>query len=158
MKAFVFSIGEKTTELCCQLLREQGLEVILYQDQTSLWDKLKRFYTQALESEDDEFMRVDADIIPFKNAHCMENNWGWTCAQGWDWYKQKVGAISIHKMRREVVELCLANIESAHYENRPESHLWRLSDINKKTKLSFGTYGLHGYGQQAESRLRLGVN
>lgn len=159
MKAYVFSIGEKTTNLCCDLLTEYGHDVILYQDQTSLWEKLKRFYTEALETEDREFMRVDADIIPYPDINYMENVLGWTCAWGFDWYKQQSGAISIHKMNREVIGLCLKYIKGAEKENRPESYLWRRKEINKFTGYhgqrdgydeTFDQdllFGIHGYGQ-----------
>lgn len=159
MKAYVFSIGEKTTNLCCELLREYGYDIVLYQDQTSLWEKLKRFYTEALATEDRQFMRIDADIIPYEDVNNMENYHGWTCAWGFDWYKQQSGSISIHKINREVIELCLRYIEGAREENRPESYLWRHININQLTgyhgqrddpAYSFDEdvlFGLHGYGQ-----------
>lgn len=157
MKIWVFSIGEPTTELCCELLRKYGFEVILLQDNTSLWDKLKRFYTEALASKDGRVMRIDADIIPYEAVKDMNFTElaSWTCASGLDWYKQGEGAISIHLMSRKAIELCLANIDSAKDKNRPESHLWRLQDINKLTGINKQhIYGIHGYGQQ-EHRERI---
>jgi len=159
MKIYVFSIGEKTTQLCCDLLKEYGYDVILYQDNTSLWEKLKRFYTEGLETGDPEIMRIDADIIPYKNIVNMQNKHGWTCAWGFDWYKQASGAISIHRMKREIAEKCLRNINTAQDKNRPESHLWRLPSINDFTGYhgqelyddnSYDQevlFGMHGYGQ-----------
>lgn len=147
MKAYVFSIGERTTDLCCELMEEYGFDVTLYQDQTSLWDKLKRFYTEALETKDQEFVRIDADIIPYPRVANMLNLAGWTCAWGFDWYKQDLGSISIHKMNREVIKLCLKFIEQAKNENRPETYLWRHKGINDYTDHSPGPFGLHGYGQ-----------
>lgn len=148
MKAFVFSIGEKTTDLCCELMREYGYEVILYQDQTSLWEKLKRFYTEALATSDEAFIRIDADIIPYWAASLLSDT-PWTCASGFDWYKQDIAPISIHYMTRDVIELCNANIESAKNKIRPETHLWRLPEINMQTSIDDSmVFGLHGYGQQ----------
>lgn len=165
IKAYVFSIGEKTTDLCCELMKEYGFEVVLYQDQTSLWDKLKRFYTEALATGDEEVVRIDADVIPNKNVLKMvewakEDEWGrWTCAMGWDWYKQEIGAISIHVMHHSVIEECLNKIESAKNESRPETHLWRLKEVTAFTELYNGEgeeiyCGLHGYGQR-EHRKRI---
>jgi len=74
MKAFVFSIGERTTGLCVEQLEKMGFEVILYKDNTSLWDKLKRFYTEALETNEDKFLRIDADIIPNQNVKDLVYN------------------------------------------------------------------------------------
>lgn len=150
MKAFVFSIGEKTTDLCCDLMKEYGFEVILYQDSTSLWEKLKRFYIQALEMDDEWFFRVDADIIPYKVVEYLGNyqNKKWVCASGFDWYKQKAGAISIHKMHRDIIKECLNIIEEARLKNRPESHLWRSLKVNIHTGIDYDyLYGLHGYAQ-----------
>lgn len=147
MKAFIFSIGEKTTDLCCELMTEYGFEVILYQDGTTLWDKLKRFYTEALESDDEEFFRIDADIIPSKNVKQLQNLYPWTCAWGLDWYKQDLGSISIHRMHRDIIEKCLLNIDEARRKIRPETYLWRLPEINEFTTNAKGYFGIHGYGQ-----------
>lgn len=148
MKAFVFSIGEKTTDLCCELMNDYGFEVILYQDQTSLWEKLKRFYTEALQTKSDAFFRIDADIIPNRNVLRLASV-GWTCASGYDWYKQDRGAISIHMMTRPIVEKCLSHINEAKDEIRPETYLWRLPAINPHTHVeSEFNSGLHGYGQK----------
>lgn len=149
MKCYIFSIGERTTQLCCDLMREYGFEVILFQDSTSLWEKLKRFYTEALESGDDKFMRIDADIIPNRNVlRLAQDSNGWNCASGFDWYKQDRGAISVHVMSRSVIEECLWNIDSARDKVRPETHLWRLHNVNPRTQvMTQFSCGIHGYGQ-----------
>lgn len=153
MKCFVFSIGEPTTDLCCELMKEYGFEVILYKDQTSLWEKLKRFYTDALETVEKEFMRIDSDIIPNQNVHKLVESHrqevlAWTCASGYDWYKQDRGSISIHVMDRKIIEECLEHIEEAKDMIRPETYLWRLPKVNQYTYVEdkFNS-GIHGYGQ-----------
>lgn len=148
MRAYVFSIGEKTTDLCCELMREYGFEVILYQDQTSLWEKLKRFYTEALGTKSDAFVRIDADIIPNRNVLKLQSK-GWSCAVGFDWYKQDRGAISIHMMTRPIIEQCLEHIEEAKDKIRPETYLWRLPEVNPWTYIvDEFSCGIHGYGQK----------
>lgn len=161
MKAYVFSIGEKTTDLCVELMKEYGFEVVVYQDQTTLWEKLKRFYTEALESGDEDVMRIDADIIPNINslkltAYCSDSMGGsgtstpktWVCASGFDWYKQDRGAISIHVMHRDIIKKCLEHVEEAKDEVRPETYLWRLEDVNPHTLVvEDRSCGIHGYGQ-----------
>ncbi len=159
MKIFVFSIGEKTTDLCVDILKEMDLEVILYQDQTSLWEKLKRFYTEALTYPDEQFMRIDADIIPNKAVQRfikVKDGCEWHCAAGWDWYKQERGAISIHIMSRKAIQTCLDNIEAAKDKNRPESHLWRLAEFHypRTCNVVDISCGIHGYGQ-ADQRDRI---
>lgn len=153
MKAYIFSIGEKTTNLCVELMKEMGFETILYKDKTTLWDKLKRFYTEALQTEDKEFVRIDADIIPNKRVlDLIKINDGclWHSAVGFDWYKQDRGSISIHHMKREAVEQCLQNIELAKDKIRPESFLWRLEQFHWPRvchNININC-GLHGYGQR----------
>lgn len=159
MKAYVFSIGESTTDLCVELMQEYGFEVILYKDGTTLWDKLKRFYTEALETDEQEFIRIDADIIPNKHVQDLikvSDGCLWHCAVGWDWYKQQRDTISIHHMKREAVEKCLQNIESAKGKIRPETHLWRIEEFHwprvcHQVDISCG---MHGYGQKNQ-RVRI---
>jgi hypothetical protein len=151
MKIFVFSIGEQTTELAIDLLDKYGFDVeIIYNETSSLWDKLKYFYTKALEAGDEYIMRMDADIIPNENVKRLaEEDGGWVCATGYDWYKQDVGAISIHKMHRDVIVECLDHIDEAKNKDRPETYLWRLSNVNPLTRNQFDyACGLHGYGQR----------
>lgn len=155
MKSYVFSIGEKTTELCCELMESYGFEVVLFQSRSSLASKLKDFYQHALETEDGQWLRIDADIIPNQNVKKLAkigglfgDNPSWVCASGFDWYKQDRGAISIHVMNRESVKRALRYIPIARTKDRPETHIWRQPDINPFTLIveSFNS-GLHGYGQ-----------
>lgn len=152
MKCWVFSIGEPTTELCCELLKEYGFEVILLQDDTTLQQKLKRFYIEALESCEPVVMRIDADIIPNKNITKLRTRPAkkWVCASGYDWYKQSLGAISIHVMDKNIIAKCLEHIDEAIKLSRPESYIWRHAKINKNTAIDDSlVYGLHGYAQSA---------
>lgn len=153
MKAYVFSIGEKTTDLCIELMKGMGFETILLQDKSSLWAKLKRFYTEALATEENEFIRIDADIIPNRrvldfikvNDGCL-----WHSAVGFDWYKQERGVISIHHMKRQAIVQCLENIDSAKDKQRPETHLWRIEEFHWPRVCHNVNIncGLHGYGQK----------
>lgn len=152
MKAYVFSIGEPTTDLCVELMEKYGFDVqLIYNETSSLWDKLKYFYTKALETEDDVSVRIDADIIPNRNVKRLVDDFinGWSCASGYDWYKQDRGAISIHVMDRATVKKCLKHIEEAKDKVRPETYLWRLKGVNNLTDVEEDySCGIHGYGQQ----------
>lgn len=158
MRAYVFSIGESTTSLCCNLLREMGFEIILLNDkETSLWDKLKAFYEDAIASGEEEFLRVDADIIPNKDTLRFidvpfSRKLQWKCAMGWDWYKNCVTPISIHHMSIDAIKTAYDHIEEAKEESRPETYLWRLPEFERpRSCWNLELYcGLHGYGQQSE--------
>ena len=153
MKAYIFSIGEPTTGLCFDLMEKYGFDVqLVYNETSSLWDKLKYFYTKALETPDNAFMRVDADIIPNKNVNRLVDDFihGWSCASGYDWYKQDRGAISIHVMDRATIKKCLDNIGGAKNKVRPETYLWRLPEVNRLTDIEDEySCGIHGYGQKS---------
>jgi hypothetical protein len=149
VKCYIFSIGERTTGLCRDLMKEYGFEVITCIDQSSLWEKLKWFYIEALKTEDYYFMRIDADIIPNQNVKRLTANKGWNCAQGYDWYSQDRKAMSVHVMERPIIEKCLEHIEEAKDQIRPETYLWRLPGINPYTSIEASfSCGLHGYGQK----------
>ena len=133
-------------------MKEYGFEVVLYNDSTSLWTKLKRFYEEALASDDDYFVRIDADIIPNKNVQEIPTNTPnyplWRCSSGYDWYKQDRGSISVHYMNRLAIEKCLKYIDEAKTEIRPETYVWRKPDINMYTGIDWTlNRGIHGYGQ-----------
>lgn len=161
MKAYVFSIGEKTTSLCCKLLKSYGFEVILIKDASPLSSKLRRFYDLALKTDDDYWLRIDADIIPNRNVLRLakvvdafgKDVPSWVCASGFDWYKQDRGAISIHIMNREAVNRAQKHAPYAKEVVRPETYIWRQPDINPFTMVveSFNA-GLHGYGQKDQRR------
>lgn len=153
MKAYVFSIGESTTELCCQQLKDMGFEVHLIQDKTSLWQKLKLFYQYALEDADDEFLRVDADVIPNKNVleliKLADGCW-WHQSLAYDWYKQDLSPVSVSHIRREAIELCHQNIDRFEHSSRPETDVWRLQEFHypRRCHIANIVTGLHGYKQQ----------
>lgn len=152
MKAYVFSIGEPTTDLCVELMEKYGFDIqLIYNETSSLWDKLKYFYTKALETGDEYVMRIDGDIIPNKNTiRLSRSREMWTCATGFDWYKQDRGSISIHVMHRDIIKKCLEHIEEAKDEVRPETYLWRLPEVNRHTYTEERySCGVHGYGQQS---------
>lgn len=153
MKAYVFSIGEKTTDLCCELMTNYGFDVVLYKDDTTLWEKLLRFYTEAVEDNAPMAVRIDADIIPNSNVkdypYVTEGYPLWECSSGYDWYKQDRSSISIHYMSLDAIKLCLKYIDEAKDEIRPETYLWRKHTINPYTKINWTmNRGLHGYGQE----------
>lgn len=153
MKAVVFSIGEKTTDLCCELMAKYGFEVVRLEDpKTTLWQKLKQFYELAMDTDEDVFVRMDADIIPNANVKTMPLYKPeyplWECSVGFDWYKQDRGTISIHYMNRRAIQKCLEHVDEAKRETRPETYLWRVPNINLYTTVDWTiNRGIHGYGQ-----------
>lgn len=137
-------------------MEEYGFEVILLKDpRTNLWEKLKEFYEKALETDDEWFVRIDADIIPNRNVIKLSEipsgleELKWICASGFDWYSQDRKAISVHLMHRSVIGECYKYIDEARDKIRPETYLWRKESINDLTGIA-GAFncGIHGFAQQ----------
>lgn len=149
-RIFVFSIGEATTDLCMWALERYGMEPILYQDNTSLQQKLARFYKEP----GDSLMRIDADIIPNKNVMALakyrfrKGDW-WVQTTGFGWYQQRPITISVCKMTRQAADIASQHIDEAADQLRPETAMWRLPEFHnpRRCRVIDLFTGVHGYGQ-----------
>ncbi len=155
MKAYVTSIGEPTTELCIWSLERQGFEVELYQDKTTLADKLARIYLDA----EDDFLRVDADTIVNQNVKRIgeyESDAWWIQPQTFDWYKQDLAHGGVQLIRKEALSMLRTNIGLHMGAIRPESNMFRLPEFHNPRRCvsSDLVVGLHGYGQTDIRRVK----
>lgn len=128
MRAYVTSVGEKTTKLCVSELVNLGYDVVLVKDpKTSLWHKLKYIYYE--ESED--FLRVDADVVCNKNVTRLNsiNNW-WVQGVTFDWYKQDLAFGGVQLVRKEAIPHLRAHIDEARHEDRPETFMSRIKEFH----------------------------
>lgn len=145
MIAFVTSIGEATTDLCVWSLERQGFVVELVQNNSSLAEKLKLIYDRANE----DFLRVDADIITNKNASKLEPADGclWHQSMGWDWYSQELKPISVQYIKKEALPVLRSNINAHLRDERPESAMFRLEEFHnpRVCEVTDTITGLHGY-------------
>lgn len=154
MKAYLTSIGETTTELCEWSLKRQGFDVVLLQSKTSLWDKLKAIFEDA----DDDFLRVDADVVVNKNVVDLvkQKDLWWYQALTYDWYKQDSTHGGVQFIRKPAIEAVRKHIDEARRLNRPESYLYRLREFHEPRVC--GTYeaicGLNGYKQTDMQRVK----
>lgn len=128
MRAYVTSIGEPTTKLCVELLSER-FEVILLENKTTLWEKLKYIY----EHETEDFVRVDADVVPNKNltadfvaALARDEMW-WLQFLTFDWFKQDVTHGGVQFIKAEAIPHLSKHIDEAMNKERPESYMYRLA-------------------------------
>lgn len=149
MKAFVTSIGEKTTELCVWSLERQGLDVILLQDKSTLWDKLKRIYNQA----EDDFYRIDADVICNKNLLMLQNTYGWW-VQGktFEWYAQDSVYGGVQLIRKQAIPHLRKRVDEAKNKERPETYMFRIEEFHNPRRCfsSEVICGLHDYKNDTE--------
>lgn len=154
MKAYIFSIGEPTTELCKWSLDRLGFEtVVVSNNDTSLWSKLKYIYNHV----NDDFLRIDADIICNKNVLKLEpqDNCWWHQCYGWDWYAQDLNPIGINWIKKECLPALRSNIEQFENAERPESQMFRLGEFHNPRRCEVHNIigGLHGYGQSDLDRI-----
>lgn len=170
IKAYLFSVGESTTELSQWALERLGFEVVLlYDPKTTLAEKYEEFI--ANHEGDEWVVRCDADIIV--NHHFLHEVkmitqfGGGSETEGkdvWWWQfrtfcmlKQEVINGTPMLMKREVFDLAF---KKKYHENcfrqetRPETALYRDPDINPHTQtrkmLECQVAGIHGYRQRAE--------
>jgi len=154
MRAFVTTIGEKTTELCIKQLKRYGFEVILL-DGKELWaSKYTRFIEEA-DKLDEDILRVDADIIVNKNIQEIPYyeyyNSGVSMVQfkHWDFYKNDLGQGNPVWYSAEAIKIIKDYLQYID-PHRPETWAWRLSDIRPYTETSDSVVGIHGIAQSKE--------
>lgn len=127
MRCYITSIGEPTTKLCVEQLSER-FEVILLENNTTLWEKLKWIY----ENESEDFVRVDADVVPNKNltadfvGSLARNDIWWVQFLTFDWFKQDVAHGGVQFIKAEAIPHLRKHIDEAMNKERPESYMYRL--------------------------------
>ncbi len=158
MKAFVCSVGEKTTQVCCEQLKRFGFDVILLDGKQQWIDKYKRF----IKTTNEDCIRVDADIIPNKNVKEIEvdrvaNKFGLITYTGYDFYKNDIGVIGVVFYRKKVLDILKRNL-SILDAKRPETSASRLSEILPYRFNSSLITGSHGLFQDNETMQRAEKN
>lgn len=153
MKAFITSIGEPTTDLCIWSLNRLGFEVELILNPRSLWSKLNTIFNNT----DEDFLRVDADMVVNKNVLELikQDKLLWYQALNYDWYKQDTGHGGIQFIRKEAIPLVRLHLAAAERLDRPESYLSRIKELHNPR--TFGTFekicGIHGFHQKDYKRV-----
>lgn len=148
MKAYVTSIGEPTTELCVWSLERNGFEVVLIKGTDSLASKLDAIYNIAK----DDFVRVDADVIPNRSltpeaTQRMSRDVWWLQFMTFDWYKQDLTHGGVQLIRKEARPALREHVHEAFYLERPESYMFRLKEFHdpRRCLTSETVMGIHNY-------------
>lgn len=152
MKAYITSIGEPTTDLCSWSLKRHELDVEIISGDSTLGEKLEYIYNHA----DDDFLRVDADVIvsqPPVIQH-QDENW-WFQWMTFDMYKFGATFGGIQYIRKEALPALRANIGSYLFDDRPETRMWNLPEFNDPRRcISVNLIaGIHGFGQKDIDRV-----
>lgn len=156
MKAYVTSIGEPTTRLCCDQLKRYGFEVEVLKDSRTLWGKLKEIYSRA----EGDFLRVDADFVPNENIKdfwtgFIPEVW-WVQPSTFDWYRQMIGHGGAQFIRKDAIPALRMCIDAFQYAERPETEVSRVEAFHKPRRMATSdvVVGLHGYKQGDLSRIK----
>lgn len=146
MKAYVTSIGEWTTEICCEQLRRFGFEVVLLDGVEPWWDKYQKFIKMA----DEGCLRIDADVIVNENIRDIFKalTLGALMIQckGYDFYRNDIGIISPIYYSERALKIIKENLDYLSPQ-RPEATAWRLPEINPFTATCDLVIGMHGFFQ-----------
>jgi hypothetical protein len=157
MKAYLTTVGERTTDICRQQLERYGFEVIVLADKELWINKYRRFLNMATE----ECLRIDADCIMNQNILKFKPedypNKLMIAFTGYDFYKNNVGSVTPIFYRPEAIEIIKRNFNQLS-ELRPETWAWRLPEINDRTVTLDLMVGLHGFWQSIEDVRRAMTN
>jgi hypothetical protein len=157
MKAFVTSIGESTTELCVWSLQRNGFDVHLIQGGGLLVDKLKTIYEHA----NDDFLRVDADVVVNKKLTPQmiklaetEEKW-WLQFQTFGWFKQDIIFGGAQFIKKEALPALRAQVDDFHRHDRPETMLSRIDKFHNPRRFDSvqEVIGIHGFAANDVDRI-----
>ncbi len=157
MKAYVTSIGEITRDLCVWSLVRNGFEVVLIEDSSSLADKLKAIYDIA----DDDFIRVDADVVPnrwltpSKVMQIPEEAW-WMQYSCYGWFTQNKIYGGVQFIKKEALPALRNNVVRLRNTIRPETELSRISEFYNPRRFvsSEDIMGIHGFAAKDIDRIK----
>jgi len=160
MNAYVTSIGERTTQICCDQLKKFGFTVFLLDEKEPWIDKYKKFIQMAVAP----CIRVDADVIVNKNLkdycetfieHQIEDM---TQFNIFDMYKNNLSNTSPVLYSEKAIEKIRELIDKIDVR-RPETSSWRLiQNEGLEVYTSKQTMGMHGFFQDKETILRARQN
>lgn len=156
IKAYITSIGEPTTDLCEWAVKRLGFEtVMVHSDITTLAHKLEFIYNQA----DDDFIRIDADVIVNKNLEAVKNmnkNLLWVQYKTFDMYKLDLTNGGVQYYSKKIIPTLRANIGKFKHDDRPETRMYRLPEFTERWrfKSAENVVGIHGFGQRDIDRVK----
>lgn len=146
MNAYVTSIGEKTTDICCEQLRRYGFNVILLDKKESWVDKYKRFINMA----EGNCLRVDADVIvnsKIKMIHGFQTDDDYLLVDfhTYDFYKNDLSVSAPVYYKAEAIKMIKERLDEIE-DVRPEATLSR-KVVGSRKGTSELIVGMHGFFQ-----------
>lgn len=151
MKAYLTSIGERTTEIAKQQLQRFGFHVEVLGGEEA-WLAKYRHFIELAAAKNEDCMRIDADVIVNKCImHVLmmpqiKNDWLMVQCQGYDFYRNNTGIISPVFYKASALKIIKSEFSKLD-PKRPEASAWRLKQINPHTYTSPLIIGMHGFFQ-----------
>lgn len=157
MKAYVTSIGEQTTEICCEQLKRYGFEVVLMDEKEEWVNKYKRFLTIA----EGDCLRVDADIIVNRNIskfykQAKEMDCWLADTKVYDLYRNGLSCAGVVYYSKEGLKYA-KDILFCPSAIRPERSFSKEIGHKKDTLIDM-VVGIHGFFQDDETMYRAKEN
>jgi hypothetical protein len=157
MKAYITSIGERTTDICKWQLERLGFDTVLL-DKKESWE---RKYRKFIETANEDCWRIDADVIVNKKIKKVSGIIYSTAImiqfKVFDFYKNDIHIGQPIFYKKEAIDIIKKNIDEIR-PDRPEASAWRLEEINPRTYTDDTILGMHGFFQDKETRERAREN
>lgn len=150
MKAYVTSTGEKTTQICCDQLKQFGFDVVLLDAQESWINKYNKFIATA----DEDCLRIDADIITSEEIfnQCKKAKQSEALITSfalYDLYRNGVYYGSPLFYKKEAVAM-IRSKKSMLHPNEPERSACRMDMFGGRVENVPVIVGMHGFFQKSE--------
>lgn len=149
MKAYLTTIGEKTTDICKSQLKRFGYDVVLMDKKIQWIDK----YLEFIDIAKEDCIRIDGDVIPNKNIEQipkLSKGKLFVTFIGYDFYRNDTGCTSPVYYSKEVLKF-LKNNKDKINSARPEASALRIPEINKDAYKINLIIGMHGFFQDKET-------
>lgn len=158
MRAVITSMGETTTDLCQWSLNRLGFRTyVVKSEKTTLWQKLVTIF-DLQEILEEDFIRIDADVIVNKNILelIQQDKLWWYQGLCFDWLQQDISHGGVQFIRKQAFPAIKKHLHEAQNKERPETYLSRLEEFHNPRV--FGTFdkicGLHAYKQDNIQRIK----
>lgn len=153
MKAYLTTVGEKTTGICKEQLERYGFEVVLLDILESWPEKYKRFIRIAAHGHE-PCIRIDADVIVNENIQVAFDLHKRPILMAqftvFDLYQNDLQVGQPVYYSAQVLQEIERNLDRLD-PKRPETSAWRLPDVNEYTYNIEGVTGMHGFFQDLQT-------
>lgn len=155
MRAYITATREPTLELAKWSLSRWGFDVQVIQGDDRLSDKLAIIYHDT----NDDFVRMDADVIANSNVQMlllqgMGDVW-WEQYLTFDMYKLDTTHGGIQLIKKEALPFLRRHISEFMHDERPETRMYRIEELNPRCATREVILGVHGWGGQDLKQVKI---